>query len=104
MTGELHRADVLVGSGTTMAAILELQHTSISEDERNAREAFYRRGHRMFWLVYVHNESSFLGPIGHASAPPHWSFGQLASQVSTPAAYLRQLPAQHAQASTCNMA
>lgn len=26
-------------------------------------------------------------------APTHWSFGQLASQVSAPAAYLRQLPA-----------
>ena len=27
------------------------------------------------------------------TAPTHWSFGQLASQVGTPAAYLRQLPA-----------
>ena len=26
-------------------------------------------------------------------APTHWSFGQLASLVSAPAAYLRQLPA-----------
>ena len=26
-------------------------------------------------------------------APTHWSFGQLASQVGAPAAYLRQLPA-----------
>lgn len=60
-TGELHRADVLVGSGTPRATVLELQHSSISEDERNAREAFYRREHRMFWLVHIHNESSFLG-------------------------------------------
>jgi hypothetical protein len=60
-TGELHRADVLVGSGTPRATVLELQHSSISEDERNAREAFYRRGHRMFWLVHIHSESSFLG-------------------------------------------
>ncbi len=28
--------------------------------------------------------------------PTHWSFGQLASQVGAPAAYLRQLPAAHA--------
>lgn len=26
-------------------------------------------------------------------APTHWSFGQLASQIGAPAAYLRQLPA-----------
>lgn len=60
-TGELHRADVLVGSGTLRATVLELQHSSISEDERSAREAFYRREHRMFWLVHIHSESSFLG-------------------------------------------
>lgn len=61
VTGELHRADVLGGSGTPRATVLELQHSSISEDERNAREAFYRQGHRMFWLVHIHSESSFLG-------------------------------------------
>jgi hypothetical protein len=61
VTGELHRADILVGRGTSMATVLELQHSPISEDERNAREAFYRREHRMFWLVHIHNESSFLG-------------------------------------------
>lgn len=60
LTGELHRADVLVGSGTPMATVLELQHSSISEDERNAREAFYRRQRRMFWLVHLQDESSFL--------------------------------------------
>lgn len=60
-TGELHRADVLVGSGTPRATVLELQHSSISEDERNAREAFYRREHRMFWLIHIHSDSSFLG-------------------------------------------
>ena len=61
VTGELHGANVLVGSGTPAATVLELQHSSISEDERNAREAFYRREHRMFWLVHIHNESSFPG-------------------------------------------
>ncbi|MGG7605038.1 competence protein CoiA [Massilia sp. BKSP1R2A-1] len=59
-TGELHRADILVGSGTSRATVLELQHSSINEDERNAREAFYRSEHRMFWLVHIHDESSFL--------------------------------------------
>jgi hypothetical protein len=59
-TGELHRADVLVGDGTPRATVLELQHSPIGEDERNARESFYRRGRRMFWLVHVHNENSFL--------------------------------------------
>lgn len=60
-TGELHRADVLVGNGTPLATVLELQHSSIGEDERNARETFYQRSHRMFWLVHVHSENSFLG-------------------------------------------
>lgn len=60
-TGEIHRADVLVGSGTPRATVLELQHSSISGDELSAREAFYKRGHRMFWLVHIHSESSFLG-------------------------------------------
>lgn len=59
-TGERHRADVLCGMGTDRATVLELQHSSISEDERNAREAFYRRAHRMFWLIHIHNETSFL--------------------------------------------
>lgn len=59
-TGELHRADVLCGSGTPHATVLELQHSSISEDERSAREAFYRQAHRMFWLIHIHDSSSFL--------------------------------------------
>ena len=59
-TGERHRADVLCGSGIDKPTVLELQHSSISEEERDAREAFYRQKHRMFWLVHIHNESSFL--------------------------------------------
>jgi hypothetical protein len=59
-TGELHRADVLTGRGTPAATVLELQHSSISEEERNAREAFYQREHRMFWLVHIHGETTFL--------------------------------------------
>lgn len=59
-TGERHRADVLCALGTPKATVLELQHSAISEDERSAREAFYRRDHRMFWLVHIHSENSFL--------------------------------------------
>lgn len=40
--------------------MLELQHSSISEEERASREAFYRQERRMFWLVHIHSESSFL--------------------------------------------
>lgn len=60
-TGELHRADILCNDGTPNATVLELQHSSIAEDERIARETFYRRSRRMFWLVHVHNGQSFLG-------------------------------------------
>ncbi|WP_245267513.1 hypothetical protein [Methylosinus sp. LW3] len=57
-TGERHRADILCGAGTPRATVLELQHSSITEEERAAREAFYRQERRMFWLI--HSESSFL--------------------------------------------
>lgn len=60
-TNERHRADILSKAGTAAATVLELQHSSISEEERNARETFYRQAHRMFWLVHIHSESSFLG-------------------------------------------
>lgn len=59
--GEWHRADVLCGAGTPVATVLELQHSSISEQERKEREAFYRQKHRMFWLVHLHDEHSFTG-------------------------------------------
>jgi hypothetical protein len=59
VTGERHRADVLCGAGTPKATVLELQHSSISEDERAAREAFYRQAHRMFWLVHIHGDNNF---------------------------------------------
>ncbi|NIJ35313.1 hypothetical protein [Sphingomonas oligoaromativorans] len=59
--GEWHRADVLVNASTPKATVLELQHSSISEQERMEREAFYRQNHRMFWLVHLHDESSFTG-------------------------------------------
>lgn len=60
-TGILHRADILCGAGTGRATVLELQHSNISEEERIQREAFYIQGHRMFWLVHIHNENAFHG-------------------------------------------
>ncbi|MBY5466337.1 competence protein CoiA family protein [Rhizobium leguminosarum] len=60
-TGDRHRADILCGAGTIRATILELQHSSISEEERIQRETFYRQSHRMFWLVHIHNENAFHG-------------------------------------------
>ena len=57
-TGERHRADVLCGEGTASATVLELQHSSISEEELAAREAFYRRERRMFWLVHLPDETT----------------------------------------------
>ncbi|MBO9459229.1 hypothetical protein [Labrenzia sp. R5_0] len=59
--GEWHRADVLCGANTPNATVLELQHSSISEQERMEREAFYSQKHRMFWLVHLHDETSFTG-------------------------------------------
>lgn len=60
-TGEHHRADVLCGQGTDSATVLELQHSPISEEERIARETFYSKDHRMFWLIHVHNGNAFHG-------------------------------------------
>jgi hypothetical protein len=59
--GERHRADILCGAGTPQTTVLELQHSPISEKERAAREAFYMKTHRMFWLVHIHNEANFNG-------------------------------------------
>ncbi|MBA8841337.1 competence protein CoiA family protein [Ochrobactrum sp. RH2CCR150] len=57
-TGERHRADILC-NGHHYRTIVELQHSSISEEERGARETFYGRKHRMFWLLDLADESSF---------------------------------------------
>ncbi|RJG40824.1 hypothetical protein [Mesorhizobium sp. DCY119] len=55
-TGERHRADVLVDR-----TVVELQHSSIGDDERAARERFYSTDHRMFWLLDVEDKNSFRG-------------------------------------------
>jgi hypothetical protein len=65
--GEWHRADVLCGAGTPNATVLELQHSSISEQERMEREAFYRQKHRMFWLV--HRMMSLASPAPASASP-----------------------------------
>lgn len=44
--------------GDGKGVVLELQHSSISEEERSAREAFYSKEHRMFWLLNMHRTTS----------------------------------------------
>lgn len=51
---EIHRADVMCPGEGAKGVVLELQHSHISEEERSAREAFYSRDHRMFWLLDMH--------------------------------------------------
>ncbi|RZL35826.1 MAG: hypothetical protein EOP00_30025, partial [Pedobacter sp.] len=58
-SGERHRADILCSIGTSKATVLELQHSSISEEERISRELFYSQNNQMFWLVHIHNETAF---------------------------------------------
>ncbi|WP_264557973.1 hypothetical protein [Flavobacterium sp. N1718] len=57
VTGERHRADILCRTNTELATVLELQHSSISEEERLSREIFYQQNHQMFWLVHIHSEN-----------------------------------------------
>lgn len=62
VSGERHRADVLCNLGAPQATVLELQYSPMPEAERIAREVFYQRSHRMYWLVHVHDgPSSFTG-------------------------------------------
>ncbi|MDU8619138.1 competence protein CoiA family protein [Pseudomonas syringae] len=55
---EIHRADVLCPGPDGKGVVLELQHSSISEEEREARETFYKLEHRMFWLLNMDKTSS----------------------------------------------
>lgn len=50
-TQEIHRADVLCPRSDGSGIVLELQNSPISEEERVARETFYARENRMFWLL-----------------------------------------------------
>lgn len=54
---EFHRADVLCRQPSGRAVVLELQHSSIAEEERLAREAFYGRDHTMYWLLHIYDDA-----------------------------------------------
>ncbi|WP_459213872.1 competence protein CoiA family protein [Pseudomonas mosselii] len=67
-TQEIHRADVMCPGDKGKGVVLELQHSHISEEERSAREAFYSKENRMFWLLNMHRTRSL-----------EFSFGQCLS-------------------------
>lgn len=55
---EIHRADVLCPRREGKGVVLELQNSSISEEERIARETFYSKDNRMFWLLNMNRDSA----------------------------------------------
>ncbi|KTC55315.1 hypothetical protein AO269_13615 [Pseudomonas putida] len=55
---ELHRADIRCPRDNGKGVVLELQHSSISEEERDSRERFYTLENRMFWLLNMDRTSS----------------------------------------------
>lgn len=59
LTQEHHRADVFHRLPGCPGTTIELQHSQISEKERDAREVFYSARGRMFWLVHIHDETNF---------------------------------------------
>lgn len=61
---EIHRADVMCPGGSAKGVVLELQHSHIPEEERIARETFYSREHRMFWLLNMHRTSALAFNFG----------------------------------------
>jgi len=61
---EIHRADVMCPGEGAKGVVLELQHSHISEEERAARETFYTRDHRMFWLLNMHRTRSLAFSFG----------------------------------------
>jgi len=78
------------------------RYLSLSELARTVRDRADRSRTRVVESALIHveanrNDPERLGLIlpgtDTAIAPTHWSFGQLASLVGAPAAYLRQLPA-----------
>lgn len=75
---------------------------SLGELARSVRDRADRSRTRVVETALIHVEAnrsdperlSLILPGAEAPvAPTHWSFGQLAVQVGTPAAYLRNLPA-----------
>ncbi|WP_448954867.1 DUF932 domain-containing protein [Labrys neptuniae] len=78
------------------------RYLSLSELAESVRGRSERSRTRLVESAHIHVEASrtdlerltLILPGSNAPvAPTHWSFGQLASQVGAPAAYLRQLPA-----------
>jgi hypothetical protein len=78
------------------------RYLSLNELARTVCDRAERSRTRVVESAQIHVEASRADPERLALmlpgsdtpvAPTHWSFGQLASQVGAPAAYLRQLPA-----------
>src|SRR6516164_968264 len=78
------------------------RYLSLTELANTVRDRTDRSRTRVVESALIHVEASRGDPERLALmlpgsdkpvAPTHWSFGQLASQVGAPAAYLRQLPA-----------
>jgi hypothetical protein len=78
------------------------RYLSLSELARSVRDRADHSRTRVVESALIHVEANRNDPerlalilpgIDTAIAPTHWSFGQLASLVGAPAAYLRQLPA-----------
>ncbi|MGY4168137.1 DUF932 domain-containing protein [Bradyrhizobium sp. USDA 4529] len=78
------------------------RYLSLNDLARTVRDRTDRSRTRVVESALIHVEARSADPERLALmlpgsdrpvAPTHWSFGQLASQVGAPAAYLRQLPA-----------
>src|SRR5579871_5770747 len=78
------------------------RYLSLNDLGRSVRDRADRSRTRVVESALIHVEANRADPERLALmlpgadtlvAPTHWSFGQLASQVGAPAAYLRQLPA-----------
>jgi hypothetical protein len=78
------------------------RYLSLSELARSVRDRADRSRTRVVESALIHVEANRSNPerlalilpgTDTAITPTHWSFGQLASLVGAPAAYLRQLPA-----------
>ncbi|MDK2767373.1 MAG: DUF932 domain-containing protein [Sphingomonas sp.] len=78
------------------------RYLSLGDLARSVRSRSERSRTRVVESALIHVEASRNDPerlslilpgADAPVAPTHWSFGQLASQVGAPAAYLRQLPA-----------
>ncbi|MGY3533372.1 hypothetical protein ACVILK_003043 [Bradyrhizobium embrapense] len=78
------------------------RYLSLDELARTVHDRANRSRTRVVESALIHVDASRAAPerltlmlpgSDTPVAPTHWSFGQLASQVGAPAAYLRQLPA-----------